>query len=228
PTTTPAKTPTTTAGGGPGRRSVWEALRWKPPSTPAAVSIAATPSTGEGRGYQRRSHFDASSPPPWVAVGGTPFIVDGFRYARGAANYCQSWFLSHFHADHYQGLSKGFSSGVVYCSSITARLVRLKFKVPEHRIRVLRVMTPYMIEGVKVTCLDANHCPGAVMFLFEPPRTAAILHTGDFRYNPSMQLYAPLQVRLCGAYVAPSYAALRSYARVCRLTGHSLAVEFVG
>ena len=32
-----------------------------------------------------------------------------------------------------------------------------------------------------MTFLDANHCPGAAMILFEPPGRPPVLHSGDFR-----------------------------------------------
>ena len=41
--------------------------------------------------------------------------------------------------------------------------------------------------------VEANHCPGSAMFLFESLKTGAILHTGDFRFDRSM-LNHPLLV----------------------------------
>lgn len=40
-------------------------------------------------------------------------------------------------------------------------------------------------EKLTVTLIDANHCPGAVMFLFQG-YFGNILYTGDFRYHENM------------------------------------------
>ena len=51
--------------------------------------------------------------------------------------------------------------------------------------------TPVIIESqgkpVTVVLLDANHCPGAVMFLFQVGKRW-ILHVGDFRWNRSQMM----------------------------------------
>ena len=47
-------------------------------------------------------------------------------------------------------------------------------------------------EGVSVTLLDANHCPGAVLFLFNV-RGIFHLHTGDMRYSATFKNYPELQ-----------------------------------
>lgn len=121
--------------------------------------------------------------PAWCCIPGTPFRVDAFRFLRGD---CSHWFLTHFHMDHYQGLTKSFCHGKIYCSSITAHLVNMKIGVPWERLQILPLNQKITIAGVNLTCLDANHCPGSLIILFEPPSGKAVLHTGDFRFSAEM------------------------------------------
>ncbi|WJX41645.1 hypothetical protein P8452_28968 [Trifolium repens] len=121
--------------------------------------------------------------PKWCAIQGTPFRVDAFKYLRGD---CSHWFLTHFHMDHYQGLTKSFNHGKIYCSSVTARLVNMNMGIPYDKLHILPLNQKIEIAGIGVTCLDANHCPGSIMILFEPPNGKAVLHTGDFRYSEEM------------------------------------------
>ncbi|KAF7668800.1 hypothetical protein LDENG_00287000 [Lucifuga dentata] len=96
------------------------------------------------------------------------------------------------HSDHTMGLTSTWSNLPIYCSPVTATLLRLKLRVKERWIHPLELGEPYMLplddigkETLTVTLMDANHCPGAVMFLFQS-YFGSILYTGDFRYTPSM------------------------------------------
>ncbi|KAJ7325215.1 hypothetical protein JRQ81_018235 [Phrynocephalus forsythii] len=77
----------------------------------------------------------------------------------------------------------------VYCNQITGNLVKCKLRVPEQYIHILPMNRECTINGIKVVLLDANHCPGAAMILFSLPNGTVILHTGDFRADPSMERY---------------------------------------
>nr|XP_017092113.2 DNA cross-link repair 1A protein isoform X2 [Drosophila bipectinata] len=122
--------------------------------------------------------------PPYKVVEGTTFCVDGFQFGdvAGVTHY----FLTHFHADHYIGLTKKFSHPL-YMSPVTARLVRLFIKVDEKYIHEIDVDQTIMVDNVEVTAIDANHCPGAVMFYFKLRSGECILHTGDFRACAEME-----------------------------------------
>jgi hypothetical protein len=93
-------------------------------------------------------------------------------------------------------------AGTVYCTQITASLVNARLRLPLSRMHVVALNTPIMVEGVRVTFVDANHCPGAAMILFEPPSGAPILHTGDCRCAaPANMAFMCMCVSVCGVSV---------------------------
>lgn len=61
-------------------------------------------------------------------VPGGQFVVDQFSKAAQSCG-AKHFILTHFHYDHYGGLSKHFKAGCIYCTAETARLVQVKLKV---------------------------------------------------------------------------------------------------
>jgi hypothetical protein len=173
----------------------------------------------------------------WVP--GTRLLVDGFRFARGAG--AAACLLTHAHSDHTTGLTHRYEGPPIYCSAVTARLVAEELGVPRGVLRVLPLNVATRIPGsggVEVTPICANHCPGAVMFLFwvPPPggagaagrevadagkaaagaperRAAWVLHTGDVRWcaerHARHPALAPLAGRLDALMLDTTYCAPR-------------------
>ncbi|KAK9863457.1 hypothetical protein WJX84_005818 [Apatococcus fuscideae] len=125
-------------------------------------------------------------PGPWEGPGEDGFMDSGL----GEETFDADWAWA---ADHYGGLTRGFKQGLVHCTTITARLVHLRLKLPLDRLVVYELNSPAVVDGIRVTFLEANHCPGAAIILFEPPGRTPVLHTGDSRCRKEMQQEACLQ-----------------------------------
>ncbi|KAK2005064.1 DNA repair metallo-beta-lactamase [Colletotrichum falcatum] len=142
--------------------------------------------------YQRTCPFYKIMP-------GFHICVDAFRY--GAVKGCNAYFLSHFHSDHYIGLTANWTHGPIYCSKVTGDLVKMQLRVAAHWVRPLEFDETVDVlgtDGVTVTMIPANHCPGSSLFLFEKTmgkghsaKKQRILHCGDFRACPA-QVRHPL------------------------------------
>jgi DNA cross-link repair 1B protein len=137
-----------------------------------------------------------------VYIPNTTIAVDNFEYKKGYHVY----FLSHFHTDHTSGLNSKWNNGTIYCSQITKDLIINKFKLDDKQIVVIQneetILVPCLPPIVKelqnsssdlfkgkdidlyyrCTALDAYHCAGSQMFVFEG-YFGKVMYTGDFRFD---------------------------------------------
>lgn len=153
----------------------------------AWASAAAAEHAARGKpAYQRTCPFYKIMP-------GFYICVDAFRY--GAVKDCNAYFLSHFHSDHYIGLTSTWCHGPIYCSKVTANLMKQQLRVDPKWVVPLNFEERFEVpgtNGVGITMIPANHCPGSSLFLFEKivgkgsnPKVQRVLHCGDFRACPA-------------------------------------------
>nr|GMC64609.1 5' exonuclease Apollo isoform X1 [Ipomoea batatas] len=112
---------------------------------------------------------------------GLPFSVDTWS---PNSSRKRNHFLTHAHKDHTQAICT-YASYPIYCTLLTKSLVLQHYPQLDRSVFVnIEVGQSLDIEDpdgrFTVTAFDANHCPGALMFLFEG-NFGNILHTGDCR-----------------------------------------------
>ncbi|KAF8749129.1 DRMBL protein [Rhizoctonia solani] len=163
--------------------------------------------------------------PFYKVMPGMPIAVDAFCY--GKIPEVTAYFLSHAHSDHYTNLSSSWKNGPIYCSCemdisvdsagfnrleavTTANLIKHMLRVDPKWVNPLPDNQAVEIPdtgGVRVTLIDANHCPGSSLFVFSGRQTIdagdspikspfvgsdrhfTYLHCGDFRACPAHALH---------------------------------------
>jgi len=124
------------------------AAGFQPPPGASAPASGVKAGGGAGKGakdsFRRpgssfRSRANQPCPSNTAKIctfGRTSFVVDEFRFAPPAG--VTIYFLSHFHADHYGGLSKKWITShpqvAIYTGPVTARLVCARLGVPPNRV----------------------------------------------------------------------------------------------
>ena len=206
--------------------SVKETEAWKEVSIDNKTSSGPTQTGTSGR---RKVPF-------YKVLQGMPIAVDAFNFGKiqgvtayflTSVHFVSSFlldlfhlatsFYSHAHSDHYTNLSSNWKHGLIYCSEVTANLIIHMLSVDKKWVRPLPMDTPSLIpntNGVTVTLIEANHCPGSCLFFFEGPQTVnagdskfssqfigsskifRYLHCGDFRASPRHILHPAVHGKL--------------------------------
>ncbi|KAK7350889.1 hypothetical protein VNO77_09923 [Canavalia gladiata] len=123
---------------------------------------------------------------------GLPFSVD--TWSPSSKSIKRHHFLTHAHKDHSSSITS-HASFPIYSTLLTKTILLQQYpQLDASFFLSIEVGQSFIVHDpagpFTVTAFDANHCPGAVMFLFEG-KFGNILHTGDCRLTPECLLNLP-------------------------------------
>lgn len=146
--------------------------------------------------------------------------------------------LTHFHSDHYRGITSTWKNGFIYCTPITSRLLQSQIHVSANYIREISMNEAINIQSINgysanITFIHANHCPGAAMIVLQLLKEniiqKTIIHCGDMRFHQSIIDKSPIlsQIRhnidivyLDTTYANPKHVFLNQQQAINSITSH--------
>lgn len=124
-----------------------------------------------------------------MIIAKSPFRISADNFSEKAELYL----LSHFHSDHYHGMEDLWQAAPIVCSPVTASLLDYYFGVKD--VLILNPGESLKRGSVKVSAYEANHCPGALIFMLSFRGGERTVYTGDFRFDEGLMAKSMEEMR---------------------------------
>ncbi len=123
---------------------------------------------------------------------GVEFVIPNFSHLLQKKGKIRAIFATHGHEDHIGAIPFALKAGVrapIYASHFTSLMVRERLKEAGHEntvpLNVMNPGAPITIGDLTVTPNTVNHSIIDAMALFIDTPIGKIIHTGDFKIDPS-------------------------------------------
>ncbi|XP_043194183.1 5' exonuclease Apollo-like [Amphibalanus amphitrite] len=107
-----------------------------------------------------------------------------------------NFFLTHCHGDHLSPRLTRWSKKI-YTSKLNCEILQIIYNLPPSLLVELPLGETTAVDRFQVTALDARHCPGSIVLLFQGD-FGSILYTGDLRFWPGLLDEPALQYVVSG------------------------------
>jgi ribonuclease J len=122
---------------------------------------------------------------------GVKLIIPDYSFLKKNKLYPTAWVITHGHEDHIGALPYLFQKfkAPIYGTNFTIELIKKKFeesKIKDAEFNVWKSGTTQTIQNTRFTPFNVNHSIPEATGLFIESLYGNILHTGDFRIDPTL------------------------------------------